>query len=344
MKFWIALLGLIILVGIGGTFIFPGKKAVAPVRKLVVKPTPTPTSILGELSINSLKSKSYIGSVIKIEQTIGTGSNYDEYVTSYMSDGLKIYALLTVPRDNMPKEGWPVILLNHGYITPSTYSTTDSYSGIVRYFAQHEYIVFKPDYRGNGNSAGSASQVYISSGYIDDSLNALSSLKKYPGVNPNKIGVWGHSMGGNITLHDLVISKDFKAAVLWSGVVGDYSQILSWWQQRIANKSIVGNDLQTSKVIEDFINTYGTPSANPTFWNAIDPTNYILSINAPVQIDVGTGDTTVPPVFSTDLAAKLQRIGKSVELFIYPGADHNLAPQDALALQRSLSFFDKYLK
>src|SRR5437868_7185046 len=71
---------------------------------------------LNPLTIEAMRQKQYPGSDITIEQTLADGSNYHQYLTSYISDGLKIYALLTVPIGDKPQNGWPVILFNHGYI------------------------------------------------------------------------------------------------------------------------------------------------------------------------------------------------------------------------------------
>lgn len=348
----------------GGIFLFFQQKRITPTKQsispiIVSHPstmsprylTQTPT-LLDNLKISKEKEKSYPGSSLKVVATLPAGVNYNQYIVSFQSEGDTIYALLSIPQGPKPSGGWPVILFNHGYIPPTQYSTVYSYATPFAALASEGYIVFKPDYRGNGNSTGSPSQVYISDGYVIDSMNALSSIIKYKDpltgsglvANSQKIGVWGHSMGGNITLRELVITPTIKAAVLWAGVVGDSSQILSWWQMRIQNKSIVGNDLQTADIIQEILTQVGTPSQNPTLWNSIDSTQYLSSINGPVQIDVGTEDTTVPPNFSTDLAAKLLRVGKTVELFTYLGADHNLSPDSSLAMQRTIAFFNKYLK
>ena len=54
------------------------------------------------------------------------------------------------------------------------------------------------------------------------------------------------------------------------------------------------------------IKQYGTPTSNPTFWNALDPTQFISFIDAPVQIQVGSDDDEVPPDFSSSLNTSLQ--------------------------------------
>lgn len=309
---------------------------------IISPPQPTTPGSTFPLAISEMRQKSYPGSDLVIEQTLSPGANYNRYVVSYMSDGLKIYGLLTVPTGTKPQTGWPVILLNHGYIPPAQYSTIDSYAIMVDPLASAGFIVFKPDYRGNGNSQGSPTQIYVSPDYVSDSLNALASVKKFKDANPEKIGVLGHSMGGNITLHELVIEpNEFQAAELLSGVVGSYSGILDWWHNR---GPVVGNDAQTKVLVDQFISKHGTPESNPTFWNSIDPTHYLSDIVSPVQIQVGTSDNEVPPQFSQNLQQNLKQAGKNVSFYEYPGADHNLAPDTSLVMQRTVEFFNRYLK
>src|SRR3989344_911793 len=102
---------------------------------------------LPPLSIEAQRKKEYSGSEITIEQTLSSGSNYQKYIASYKSDGLKIYALLTVPNGPVPEGDFAAIVFNHGYIPPAEYSTTERYAAYVDGFAKEGYIVFKPDFR-----------------------------------------------------------------------------------------------------------------------------------------------------------------------------------------------------
>src|SRR5581483_3311762 len=294
---------------------------------------------LNSLTILAMRQRSYHPSPITIEQTLSPGSNYKEYLASYKSDGLKIYALLTIPTSVKPNGGYPVILFNHGYIPPNQYVTTERYFAYVDAFASNGYIVFKPDYRGNGNSQGKAEGAYYSPAYTIDDLNALSSIAHYEDSNPNKIGIWGHSMGGNITLRDLVIDpKQIKAAVIWGGVVGSYKDLANWHDPNYTPSA--EEQALRNKTRAQLTKKYGTPISNPSFWNSIDPTYFTSAITTPVQLDVGGADQEVPNAFSKDLYNNLKSKGKTVQYFVYPGSDHNISQGFDLAMQRSLSFFD----
>jgi len=298
------------------------------------------------LSIAAMRNKVYPGSALTIEQTLADGANYHQYIASYLSDGLKIYGLLTVPTGTKPATGWPVIIFNHGYIPPQTYRTTERYVAYVDAFARVGYIVFKSDYRGNGNSQGQPEGAYYSPAYATDVLNAVATLKKYADADPNRIGMWGHSMGGNITLRDIVVNThDIKVAVIWGGVVGSYDDLMNNWQPRVQYQPPPSELANRNNYRKSLTATYGTPQTNPSFWQAIDPTDHLADITIPVQLHTGGSDEEVPVTFSVNLYNKLLALGKTVEYYNYSGGDHNIAdPNFTLAMQRSIDFFNKYLK
>src|SRR5215212_287585 len=115
-------------------------------------PLPTATPFLNPLQIDAMRARDYPGSDIVIESTLDPGVNYNRYYVSYLSDGLKIYALMTVPNGEKPATGWPVIIFNHGYIPPDVYRTTERYVAYVDLIARSGYIVFRSDYRGHDQS------------------------------------------------------------------------------------------------------------------------------------------------------------------------------------------------
>jgi len=97
------------------------------------------------LQIDAMRSRAYPGSDIVIEAVLDPGSNYSRYYVSYLSDGLKIYALMTVPNGEKPPTGWPAVIFNHGYIPPDVYRTTERYIAYVDLIARSGYIVFRSD-------------------------------------------------------------------------------------------------------------------------------------------------------------------------------------------------------
>jgi dipeptidyl aminopeptidase/acylaminoacyl peptidase len=305
-----------------------------------------PKSVDHPLSIQTMRKNTYLGSDLTIEETLYPGGNYNQYIASYYSEGLKIFGLLTVPSGTKPANGWPVIIFNHGYIAPTTYVTTERYVAYVDAFARSGYIVFKPDYRGHGSSDGKPEGAYYSPAYATDVLNALSTLKQFKDADPTRIGMWGHSMGGNIILRDIVVdTKDVKAAVIWGGVVGSYDDLMNNWQRRVTYQPPPQEMALRNTYRQKLTQTYGTPQTNPTFWQAIDPTYFLSDVQTPIQLHTGGSDEEVPIAFSVSLKEKLNKAGKTVEYYNYPDGDHNISsPNFELAMERSIEFFDRYLK
>ena len=330
----------VILVGCSS----PRPAALAPSARPAATASGLPAAAqqtLPPLAIFALRQRDYPGSDLVIERTLSPGSNYQQYVASYQSDGLKIFALLTVPHGAKPASGWPVIIFNHGYIPPTVYRSTERYVAYVDAFARNGYIVFKPDYRGFGSSQGTPVSAYGAPDDTVDVLNAVTTMQRYANADPNRIGMWGHSMGGNITLRAVVIDPRIKVAVIWAGVNAKYKDLLENWHP-------TGGDRPPPSFSggwpRKYTDPFGTPEQNPGFWDSISPMAYLADITAPIQLHHGTGDTEVPLQFSQTLANDLQAAGKPVELYTYAGADHNISQGFALAMARSVAFFGRYLK
>jgi len=289
-----------------------------------------------------MRAREYPGSNIVIEKELTAGKNYRRYYVYYLSEGLKIFALLTIPNGTPPSGGWPGIVFNHGYIPPEIYKTTERYIAYVDRLASAGYVVFRIDYRGHDRSEGVARGAYGDPGYTVDVLNAVASLQKYPLVNPQKIGMWGHSMGGFLTLRAMVISKAIKVGVIWAGVVASYPEMLYNWRRSsliTPSPSALGVGWRTG-----WIGLYGTPEQNPDFWASISANSYLADLSGPLQLHHGTSDEEVPLDFSVRLAEQVRAAGKTADLYTYEGDNHNLSGSFTTAMNRTIAFFDQYLK
>lgn len=291
------------------------------------------------MAIQAMRQGSYPGSDIIIDQELPAGSNYRRFYVHYLSEGLKIYALLTLPNGTMPAGGWPGIVFNHGYIPPREYRTTERYVAYVDQLARSGYIVFRIDYRGHDRSEGDPQGAYGDPGYEVDVLNALASLKRFDQINPQKIGMWGHSMGGYLTLRAMVISPDIKAGVIWAGVVAPYADILYNWP---SGPTIP--PANSRKWMDDWPAQFGTPEQNPLFWSAISANSYLGDLSGPLQLHYGTLDEEVPPQFTETLAQEVQDVGGSVEVYAYAGDNHNITFHFTEAMSHTIDFFNRYLK
>jgi dipeptidyl aminopeptidase/acylaminoacyl peptidase len=307
------------------------------------RPTSTPTPIPHPMEIQAMRQRAYPGSEIIIEATLEPGSNYRRYYAYYLSEGLKIYALLTIPNGETPAGGWPGIVFNHGYIPPAQYRTTERYIAYVDRLASSGYIVFRIDYRGHDRSEGTPSGAYGDPGYTVDVLNAVASLQQFPQANPERIGMWGHSMGGYLTLRSMVISQEIKAGVIWAGVVASYPDLLTRWR-RGDRPTRTPSASGARSWRSSWIDRFGPPEDNPDFWQAISANSYLADISGPIQLHHGTADESVPLEFSEILYQQMQQVGQTVEFYSYEGDNHNLSNFFTMAMNRTIEFFDRYLK
>jgi dipeptidyl aminopeptidase/acylaminoacyl peptidase len=309
---------------------------------LAPTPLPTATPFLNPLQIEAMRARNYPGSDIVIEKVLDPGVNYSRYYVFYLSEGLKIYALMTVPNGEKPPSGWPVIIFNHGFIPPDVYRTTERYVAYVDLIARSGYIVFRSDYRGHDQSEGEARGAYGAPDYTVDVLNAVASMKRYPEADPNRIGMWGHSMGGYITLRAMVISKDIKAGVIWGGVVAPYPDLLTRWRRGPSAAATSTPSARSWRF--SLIEQYGSPEQNPAFWNSISANSYLKDLSGPIQLHHSTTDEEVPLEFSESLFYQMLDAGQYVELYKYEGDNHNISNNFGTAMQRSIEFFDRFVK
>ncbi len=278
-----------------------------------------------------------------VEQVLEPGVNYSRAIVSYRSEGLKIYALLTIPNGEKPPTGWPVIVFNHGYIPPEIYRTTERYVAYVDGFARSGYMVLRPDYRGHGSSEGEATGAYGSPAYTIDVLNAVASVQQHPDADPSRIGLWGHSMGGYITLRAMLVDEGIRAGVIWAGVVGSYPDLLERWR-RPSGTLPPSIPARARRWRDELVAQYGTPAENPDFWASISANTYVAELSGPVQLHHGTADTSVPITFSETLYNQILAAGGVAEFYSYPGDNHNLSVNFNTAMARSIAFFDTYVK
>jgi len=307
--------------------------------------TPTATPTLHPMTIAAMRQGSYPGSDIVIEKELPSGLNYHRYYASYQSEGLKIYALLTIPFGEPPATGWPVIVFNHGYIQPELYRSTERYVNYVDRLAQAGYIVFRSDYRGHGDSEGEANGAYGEPGYVVDVLNAVGSVKRLPQADPERIGMWGHSMGGYLTLRAMVIAPDIKAGVIWGGVVAPYPDLFARGNVSLTpTPDASGTAVPDRRGWREWLDLYGTREENPAFWDSVSANAYLSELSGPLQLHHGTADHDVPPAASETLYAEMQAAGRPVELYTYKDDNHNLAGYFTTAMNRTIAFFNTYLK
>jgi len=314
------------------------KTAYLPDKKIVNSP----------ISIDYLRSLKVDSKKLLIEKELENGSNYKQYIGGFLSEGNKVFGLLTVPTEQKPIKGFPVIIFNHGYIPPSQYVTTEGYVTYVDYLAKNGFVVFKIDFRGNGKSEGDASGSYFSSAYTIDAISALKSLQKYDVVDPKRIGMWGHSMAGNLVFRAMLVSNEIKAGAIWSGAVYSYKDFVKY---QISDNSYVHRpyerktgvaqkDRETSPEIQKIRSNPEIIDFNSDFWKAISLTENVKYLSRPLQIHHAIDDLIIDIGYSRDLVKVLKANSKKYEFYEYEDGGHNIAsPSFETAMERTVRFF-----
>jgi dipeptidyl aminopeptidase/acylaminoacyl peptidase len=159
----------------------------------------------------------------------------------------------------------------------------------------------------------------------------IKSQGAQPGLlekaSPDRIGLLGQSMGGNVALRVLTVSSDVKAAVLVS--------------------SLSGNEIKNSQQLykislePQFQNELNTL---PSQFLRISPVYFYSNITAPIQLYQGTRDNTVPMSWARETCSYLSTAGKNINCIYYEGEGHQFGRAVRDEFFASLfDFFGNYL-
>ena len=290
-------------------------------------PTPTPHP-MEPFTIEGMREREYPGGTITIRSVLTTTATFTRYYIDYPSDDLTITGIMQIPSGDGP---FPVVLLNHGYIPQSRYwSGADTWRA-AEYLSKQGYLTLSSDFRTWGES--DSGDNFFRTGLLIDALNLVGSVASIPQADPNRIGMWGHSMGGGVTTKAITIDPRIKAAVLYAPVSGKDPEVIERWG--------VGVRRETDEVL---VRAYGDAVFRDDFLERTSPINYFDFVTAPVQIHIGTADTSTPPEWSADLNAALVAANREVEYFVYQGQGHAFAGESwQLFMERVTDFFKRTL-
>jgi dipeptidyl aminopeptidase/acylaminoacyl peptidase len=299
-----------------------------------------------ELTIPYLRQRTYqsqLGELTLLSET----PTYTSYRTSYLSDGLTIYGQLTVPKATterpQPPDGWPAIVFVHGYIAPSVYTTLGNYTSYVDALARQGFVVFKIDLRGHDQSEGEASGAYYSSGYVIDTLNARAALQTAEFVAAQKVGLFGHSMAGNVTMRAAAAKQDIPAVVIWAGAVYTYEDMQAFG---IDDNSYRPPQTNTNRQRQRELlrATHGDFDVTKEFWQQIVPVNYLDGVTTAFQFHHPVDDTVVNVEYSRNVVPVLQKAGLTADLHEYSSGGHNLTGSTfTKAMSETVRFFNEHL-
>jgi len=280
------------------------------------------------LSIEGLRERDFPKLEIELGNAIEADEGLEAWEFTYDSDGNTIYALLERQIGEAPSSnGWPVIIVAHGYIPPEIYSTSQNYRSITRYYAKGGFLVLKPDYRGHDRSEGIARSPTATIDYSIDVLNLISQIDSVPDADTDNVFLFGHSMGGEITLRILTVSDAIKGATLWAPVTKKYPENMLYFVRK--DYSVTLEELQNA------INALFTPDE----YDLLSPGNYLDLISIPTLIHHGTQDESVPFEWSIGFREALDEAEVDYIFYKYPGENHNISRSYYKVMDKDMEFF-----
>jgi len=261
------------------------------------------------------------GSVLAtlLENRIGAGHPYQRFNDAHLpiefgaisaADGQILHYSLIKPTDFNPGKQYPVVVLVYGGPAAQTVRRTWA-PDFNQYLAQHGYLVFSLDNRGTPRrGVRFAGALYRHQGNVevDDQLRGLQMLRGLPYVDAKRVGVYGWSNGGYMTL--MLLAKASHAYTC--GVAG--APVTDW-------------GLYDTHYTERYM---GLPGDNADGYRDATVLAHLDGLSSRLLLLHGMADDNVLFTHSTRLMSALQQRGVAFELMTYPGAKHGLHGKDNL--------------
>jgi dipeptidyl-peptidase-4 len=231
-----------------------------------------------------------------------------EFMTVPGADGTELNAYIIKPPDFDPNRLYPLLMFVYG--GPGSQTVHDSWGGNnylwYQMLAQAGYLVASVDNRGTGaRGRDFKKQTYQLLGLreSEDQVAAARYLGALPYVNADRIGIWGWSYGGYMSLMSLFRGEGvFKAAI-------SVAPVTDW-------------RLYDTIYTERFMRT---PQENPEGYRLGAPLTYVDQMQGNLLVVHGTGDDNVHAQNTTQLIEKLEQAGKQFEMRLYPNKTHSIA-------------------
>ncbi|MFH0866325.1 MAG: DPP IV N-terminal domain-containing protein [Bacteroidota bacterium] len=296
----------------------------------------------GKYVLDSYSSTSIAGEYLledsegKILQTVKKNSNpLKEYKMPEMSiftikakDSCDLYCRLLMPLDFDSTKKYPVIVYVYG--GPHNQMITDTWLGgagfFLNYLASKGYVVFSLDNHGSSDRGLKFEQAIhrnIGTIEMEDQMLGVDYLKKLNYVDTTKMGVYGWSYGGFMTINMLLKNPGlFKVAVAGGPVINwEFYEVM--YGERYMD----------------------TPEENPLGYENANLLNYVKDLQGKLLIIHGTIDNTVVWQHSLTFVKKCVDEGKQLDYFVYPEHEHNVGGKDRVHLLHKIeNYFNDYLK
>lgn len=332
MKRWLGVL--LILLALAGFFWYFSRQEGEIVSPLVSSLTKKPLSSnnYAAYTFEALSQKQFKPGIIKLTKATREEKKYITYVFTYQSDAKTISGMANVPRGSGP---FPVIILLRGYADQKNYHIGLGTERSANSLAEAGFLTLAPDFLGYGYSDWEDQDILLARFYRPvEVLNLLAGIGSLPQGDPNRVGFWGHSNGGQIALSILEITGKAYPTSLWSPVsLGFPENVLTY----------LGDQEEVGNMVEEKIKEFEKENDPKKFSIA----EYFDRIKAPLIIHQGAVDELIKVEWTEGLVEKLKSQSLLVDFYLYPQENHNFnrfKNTGDLLRQRDLQFFQKWLR
>jgi dipeptidyl-peptidase 4 len=231
-----------------------------------------------------------------------------EIGTLTAADGQTLYYRLYKPLHFDPAKHYPAIVDVYG--GPGVQRVLDSWTGssFTQILTRAGYVVFQLDNRGTafrGTSFQAPIHDKLGDVEVADQVLGARWLGSQVFVDPARIGVWGWSYGGYMTLMLMFKAPDVFRAGVAGAPVTDWGLYDTHYTERYLDRP------------QDNSAGYAESSVLP----------YAKDLKGRLLVMHGMADDNVLFLHSTKLFRKLQDLGKPFDVMVYPGAKHGLTRQ-----------------
>jgi dipeptidyl-peptidase-4 len=250
-----------------------------------------------------------------------------EVGTLTAADGQTLYYQLFKPLHFDPAKRYPAIVDVYG--GPGVQRVINTWHGslFTQILTRAGYVVFTLDNRGSAHR-GTAFQnpIHDRMGDVEvaDQVQGARWLGSQSFVDPKRIGVWGWSYGGYMTLNLMFKAADVFRAGVSGAPVTDFALYDTHYTERYLDR----------------------PQDNAAGYAASSVLPYAKDLKGPLLVMHGMSDDNVLFLNSTKLFRRLQDLGKPFDVMVYPGAKHGLMRQNdgRHGYKMIKRFFDENLK
>jgi dipeptidyl aminopeptidase/acylaminoacyl peptidase len=245
-------------------------------------------------------------------------------------DGLYCDGYLYLPPDFDPGGRYPGLIQVHG---GGTNSYGNGWHPVEQWLAAQGFVALAVEYRGSsgyGRDFAGLSYADWGGGQTRDAVAAGEWLSAQPYIG--KVGLYGQSYGGYLTLHGIVAAPDLFAAA-----VDMYGKTNMFTAQENADR--VGRVF----VARDY---WGRLAPEiPEAMERASTFNRLSRIRTPLLILHGDKDPRVPPIESAQVAETMRQTGLAHDYVVYPGEGHGFRKREHRVdcYQRILAWFQEYL-